>query len=64
MAKMALPHMSESFIKCRETGRRNKRIVELTLGWRYAGLTGDRQKMLEIEDKIRTLRRHMAEEGR
>jgi hypothetical protein len=55
--------MSASWIKCRETGRRNRRIVELQQGWRYAGLIGDREKMLEIEDKIRTLRRHMAEEG-
>ena len=58
---MTLPYMSKDFIRCREIGRRNKRLVELELGWRFAAKTGDRDKMLEIEAKIAEIKRHLQE---
>lgn len=62
-SNLPLPYMSTNWIQQRETGRRNRRIIELQQGWRYAAISEDRTKMLEIEDKIREIKRHMQREA-
>lgn len=56
-----LPHMTQRWLEQRETGRRNRRLVDLQMGWRLAAKTGNRAKLLEIEEKMRVLKQHMQE---
>lgn len=58
---MSIPYMSKGFLRSREIGRRNRRLVELEMGWRLAAKTGDRAKLLEIEEKMRLLKQHMVQ---
>lgn len=57
----SVPFMTRSWLEQRETGRRNRRLVDLQMGWRLAAKTGDRSKLLEIEEKMRLLKQHMQE---
>ena len=60
---MPLPYMSPGWVEQRETGRRNRRIVDLEAGFRYWLAAGDHEKCREIDRKINELRRNMTEEA-
>lgn len=57
------PRIPEGFLRAREIGRRNRRILDLQMGWRWHAAHGDTDKCREIEEKIYHLKQHMEGEG-